>query len=101
MTGALALVELPFLFLTILFALLTANALRGGVFGRSMALIAAGAAIMAVGHLHLLVDSLFHVNIFQTLLGPAGSTAWVIALVASWGLTGFGFYSMYRVSQRA
>jgi hypothetical protein len=101
MTGPLALVELPFLLITVVFGILTANALKGGVFGRSMVLIASGAAVMGVGHLHLLAEALFNVNLFQTILGPVGSVVWIVALVASWGLSGFGFYSMYRVSQRA
>jgi hypothetical protein len=96
------LLELPFLLVGVVFAFLTAAALRGGVFGRGMALLAWGFLVMAIGHLHMQVSAMLGVNLFAALLGDtAGTLAWVAALVVTWGLSGLGFYSMYRVSRSA
>jgi hypothetical protein len=94
------LVELPFLFTSVVFGFLTARALRGGVFGRGMALIASGSLVMAIGHLHMQIDQLFGFNLFSWLLGPeVGAVAWFLALVTTWLLTGFGFYQMYAAGR--
>jgi hypothetical protein len=95
-----SLLELPFLLVGVVFAFVTAAALRGGVFGRGMAFLAWGFLVMAIGHLHMQVATLFGVNVFASLLGDtAGMMAWVAALMVTWGLSGLGFYSMYRVSR--
>jgi hypothetical protein len=106
MTGgasiAFGLLELPFLLVGIVFAFLTAAALRGGVFGRGMTLVAWGFLVMAIGHVHMQVEALLGVNLFATVLGPSlGTIAWVVALIVTWGFTGLGFYSIYRVSKSA
>jgi hypothetical protein len=41
--------ELPFLFISVFFAFLTANSLKGGKFGKGMKLMAWGFLVMAVG----------------------------------------------------
>jgi|HubBroStandDraft_1064217.scaffolds.fasta_scaffold06096_4 hypothetical protein len=71
--------ELPFLFIAVLFAFLTAYALKGGKFGKGIG-----------------------VNVFKTLLGSIrGSIAWFIALVVTWRLSGLGFYSNYKAGKGA
>lgn len=92
--------ELPFLLIAVYFAFRTAQVLRGGNFGRGMALIAAGALVMAVGHIHLQLLNFFDINIFASIFGDVGgSIVWFIALVITWGLTGAGFYNIYRASK--
>ena len=96
------LLELPFLLVGVVFAFMTAGALRGGVFGRGMTLVAWGFLVMAIGHIHMQLTDLFGINLFASVLGDTGGTlAWVAALVVTWGLSGLGFYSMYRVSRSA
>ena len=87
--------ELPFLLITVAFAFLTARNLRGGVFGRGMALLAAGFLIMAVGHLHLQLKHFFDLDIFTVLFDePVGSLAWFLAHVLTRALSAIGFYSI-------
>ena len=94
------LLEFPFLFLCVFFAFKTASALKGGVFGKGMNLMAWGFLVMAVGHLHMQVDHFFSFNLFNTLLGNiGGSLAWFIALVVTWTLSGLGFYNIYKASK--
>jgi hypothetical protein len=94
--------ELPFLFIAVLFAFLTAYACRGGKFGRGMTLMAWGFLVMAVGHLHMQIEHYYGINIFKTLLGQmSGSVAWFIALILTWGLSGLGFWSIYKASKGA
>jgi hypothetical protein len=94
--------ELPFLFISVFFAFLTAYALRGGKFGKGMTYMAWGFLVMAVGHLHMQIEHYYGVNIFKTVLGQAsGSVAWFIALIVTWGLSGLGFWSMYKASKGA
>lgn len=96
------LLELPFLLIAVYFAFRTANALKGGVFGRGMLLMALGATVMAVGHLHLLVIQMWNINIFGSIFGTTlGTVVWIVALIATWGLTGAGFYSIYKSSSAA
>jgi uncharacterized membrane protein YGL010W len=92
--------ELPFLLIAVYFAFRTARALKGGVFGRGMSLIAVGALVMAIGHLHMQVLAFFDFNLFDEILGNVfGSIVWIIALIVTWGLTGAGFYSIYKASR--
>jgi len=94
------LAELPFLFLAVFFALATAVALKGGAFGRGMNLIAWGFLVMAVGHLHMLVERLWGLNLFATAFGPSGgAVVWIVALISSWTLSWLGFHSLYRAAR--
>jgi hypothetical protein len=98
-SSAYALIELPALAVAVVFGFLTARALRGGRLGDGMALIAWGFLVMAVGHLHMQGEVLFGFNLFETLFGRSlGEAIWVIALLVTWTLTGFGFYRLYRAS---
>ena len=92
--------ELPFLLIAVVFAFLTATALRGGKFGKGMYLVAWGFVVMAVGHLHMQIEHFYGMNIFKSVLGEtAGTVAWFVALVATWGLSALGFYSIYKASK--
>ena len=92
--------ELPFLFITVLFAFFTAQALRGGVFGSGMRLIAWGFLVMGIGHLHMQVERFTGINLFGEILGDGGGkVVWIIALVITWTLSGLGFYAIYRTSK--
>lgn len=94
------LLELPFLFGCVYFAFRTAHALRGGIFGKGMRLLAWGFLVMAVGHLHLQIAEYTGFDIFRTLLGSlGGSILWVLALLLTWGLSGYGFYRIYRAAE--
>jgi hypothetical protein len=94
-----ALVELPALALAVVFGFLTARALRGGRLGDGMALIAWGFLVMAIGHLHMQGEVLFGFNLFASLFGQTvGQLVWVVALVVTWTLTGFGFFRLYKAS---
>ena len=93
--------ELPFILLAVFFCARTAQALRGGVFGSGMLFVSIGMIIMAVGHLHMQIEMLYHVNLFEFILGnSAGKIAWVAALLASWGFSGFGFFKIFAASGR-
>jgi hypothetical protein len=92
--------ELPFLFISVFFAFLTANALKGGKFGKGMTFMAWGFLVMAVGHLHMQIEHYYGFNLFKSLLGQiSGSIAWFAALILTWGLSGLGFYSIYKASK--
>jgi hypothetical protein len=92
--------ELPFLFISVFFAFLTANSLKGGKFGKGMKLMAWGFLVMAVGHLHMQIEHYYGYNLFQSVLGQMwGTVAWFAALILTWGLTGLGFYSIYKSSK--
>ena len=94
--------ELPFLFIAVFFAFMTAHAMRGGKFGKGMTFMAWGFLVMAVGHLHMQIEHYYGFNLFKTLLGQiSGSIAWFIALIVTWGLSGLGFYSIYKASKGA
>lgn len=93
------LMELPFLFVCIYFAFRTSAALKGGIFGKGMKLMAWGFLVMAVGHMHMQADHFFGINLFNSILGSTGGNiAWFIALVITWSLSGLGFYSIYKAS---
>jgi hypothetical protein len=95
----LAMLEIPFLGLALFYSLRTASALRGGIFGRGMALVAGGMLVMGIGHFLMLADTAFGIDLLSTYFGSMGSRAlWVTALVASWALTGTGFHSIYKAS---
>jgi len=97
-----AVMELPFLFISVIFAFLTAYALKGGKFGKGMNFMAWGFLVMAVGHLHMQIEHYYGINIFKSLLGQfSGSIAWFAALIVTWGLSGLGFYSIYKASKGA
>lgn len=95
-----SLMELPFLLIAVVFAFLTATALKGGKFGKGMYLVAWGFVVMAVGHLHMQIEHFYGVNIFKSVLGNTmGSIAYFLALVATWGLSSLGFHSIYKASK--
>lgn len=94
--------ELPFLFISVFFAFLTAYSMRGGQFGKGMKFMAWGFLVMAVGHLHMQIEHYYGFNLFRYLLGQfSGSIAWFVALIVTWGLSGLGFYSIYKASRGA
>ena len=94
--------ELPFLFISVFFAFLTAYALRGGRFGKGMTYMAWGFLVMAIGHLHMQIEHYYGINIFKQVLGQlSGSIAWFVALIVTWGLSGLGFWSIYKASKDA
>jgi len=94
------LMELPILILCVVFSFLTARNFKGGKFGKGMTYIAWGFLVMAIGHLHMQIEHHFGVNIFQNLMGElVGQIAWYLALLVTWGLSGYGFYSIYKMSK--
>ncbi len=99
-TNWFSLLELPFLLLGVIFAFITARSLRGGAFGIGMLFIAIGTLIMGVGHVNMIADDLWGFNIFNIVFGNAlGPVVFVIVLVFTWGLVGYGFYRIYRASR--
>lgn len=95
------LLEIPLLVIAVVFGFLTARALRGGRLGGGMILIAWGFLTMAIGHLHMQLDSFFGFSIFGFLFGDRGAgIAWVLALALTWTLTALGFFRLYRASHR-
>ncbi len=95
-----SLLELPFLLLGVIFAFFTARALRGGAFGTGMQLIAVGTLIMGIGHLSMTANNLWGFNLFNFLFGNTlGPILFVIALILTWGFTGFGFYRILKASR--
>ena len=100
MTDMFGLLELPFLFTTVCFAFLVARALRGGTFGFGMTLMAWGFLLMGLGHLNMQATRQLGVNAFHSLFGQAfGDVVWFVALIATWGLSGIGFYLIYSASR--
>ena len=94
--------ELPFLFIAVFFAFLTAYSMKGGLFGKGMKFMAWGFLVMAVGHLHMQIEHFYGFNLFKSVLGQlSGSIAWFVALVLTWGLSGLGFYSIYKAGKGA
>lgn len=94
--------ELPFLFIAVFFAFRTAQSLKGGAFGKGMLFIALGALVMGIGHLHLFIHAYTGFNLFNSLLGETiGEVVWVIALITTWVLTGYGFYSISQASRQS
>ncbi len=93
--------ELPFLFLCVVYSFKTAAALKGGVFGQGMNYLAWGFLVMAVGHIAMQINHVFHYDIFRQPFGTVtGSILWFIALMITWGLSAVGFYSIYKVSKQ-
>lgn len=94
--------ELPFLFIAVFFAFLTAYTLKVGRFAKGMKFMAWGFLVMAVGHLHMQIEHYYGFNLFQSVLGQMnGSIAWFGALILTWALSGMGFYSIYKASKGA
>ncbi len=92
--------ELPFLFLCIYYSFQTARALKGGIFGQGMNYLAWGFLVMAVGHIAMQVQHIFHYDVFRDTFGYVmGNTMWFIALIITWGLSAIGFYRIYKVSK--
>lgn len=96
----LGLLEIPFLAVAIGYSLRTASALKGGVFGRGMTLMAGGLVVMAIGHIIMMLEMYFGINVLDLVFGSVlGGILWVAALVLSWGLMGVGFHSIYAASK--
>ena len=92
--------ELPFLFLCIFFAFKTAAALKGGVFAKGMNYMAWGFLVMGIGHLNMQLDHFFNFNLIYEIFGSdVGLVVWFLALVATWSLSGFGFYKIFKASK--
>lgn len=93
-------VELPFLFTAVFFGFMTANALKGGVFGQGIRLMAWGFLVMGAAHFHLMVTRLFGYDLFAKVFGDVGGTFVVMVILAmTWTLSGLGFYRIYRISK--
>jgi hypothetical protein len=93
-------IELPFLLVSVFFAFATAHKFRNTRLGKGMRYLAWSFVVMAVGHLHMQVEQFTGINIFKSLLGPnAGLITWSIALLATWGLSAAGLYSIYNVGR--
>jgi hypothetical protein len=96
------LLEFPFLLLCIYFAFKTASSMKGGIFGQGMILLAWGFLVMAIGHFHMQIDHFFGINLFNNALGVSlGSVTYFVALLITWGLSGLGFYKIYKASKGA
>lgn len=96
----LSLMELPFLGVATGYSFRTARALKGGIFGRGMSLMAWGLLVMAIGHLLMISDTYFGVNVLTATLGIfIGNVVWVAALILSWALMGVGLNSIYVASR--
>lgn len=96
----LSIIEVPFLIIGVVFSFLTSAKLKGGKFGRGMKYLAWGFLVMAIGHIHMQMDHQMGFNLFNTLLGAViGKTAWFLALIVTWGLSSYGFYSIYKASK--
>ena len=97
-----AILELPFLLVSVFFAFATAAKMKDGKFGKGMKLLAWGFLVMAVGHLHMQVQQFTGINLFEYLLGKkSGSIAWSSALLVTWGLSALGLYYIYNASRGA
>ncbi len=93
--------EIPLLFMAVYFSFRTASALRGGVLGTGMTLLAWGFLIMGIGHAHMQLKMVFGIDIFAMAFGDLGGRiVWVIALMATWGLSALGLYKMYKASSQ-
>jgi hypothetical protein len=94
------LLEIPFLIFVIALSFIVSNSLKGGKFGAGMSLIAWGFLVMAIGHIHMQVEHITGYNLFQDLLGETGGRiSWFAALITTWGLSGLGFYKIYKASR--
>lgn len=94
------LLEVPFLLFVIVLSFVVANSLKGGKFGKGMSLLAWGFLVMAIGHIHMQIENITGTNLFNNLLGETGGTiAWFTALIATWGLTAWGFIKIYKASR--
>jgi hypothetical protein len=95
-----AIIELPFLLLSVFFAFATAGKMRDGKFGKGMRLLAWGFVVMAIGHLHMQVEQFTGINLLAIIFGKnIGGIAWSFALLATWGLSALGLYHIYSTSR--
>lgn len=93
--------ELPFLFICVYYSFRTAQALKGGVFGKGMNYLAWGFLVMAVGHIAMQIHNHFGYDVFRDPFGNAlGNVLWFVALIITWGLSALGFYNIYKVSKK-
>ncbi len=95
-----SILEIPFLVAVVILSFVVASSLKGGKFGKGMTLIAWGFLIMAIGHIHMQTEHLTGYNFFKNILGNTmGTTAWFAALLATWTLSGAGFYKLFQASR--
>lgn len=93
--------ELPILFLCVYYSFQTAKALKGGILGQGMNYLAWGFLVMAVGHIAMQIHNVFHYDVFRDPFGPTlGNVLWFVALIITWGLSAYGFFSIYNVSKK-
>lgn len=94
------LLEIPFLLFVIVLSFIVANSLKGGKFGAGMSLLAWGFLVMAIGHIHMQIEHITGVNLFNSTFGDiGGKIAWFTALIITWGLTAWGFIKIYKASR--
>ena len=103
------LLEIPFLFLTVVFAVLAAILLRSAEqvidtkkISRGMLALAVGYIIMGIGHLVMQANRLLNINVFNSLFGDVGGViAWYTALMLTWASSSLGFFWIIRSSIKA
>ncbi len=103
------LLEIPILFLTVLFAVVAAISLQSKEkvidkkkISKGMLALAIGYIIMGVGHLVMQTNRLMNTNVFNSLFGDTGGTfAWYIALILTWSSSCIGFYWIIQSSIRS
>lgn len=93
------LLELPFLAVAIFYSFLTAAALRGGIFGHGMFLMAWGMLVMAAGHILMMLNTYFGTDVLHAVFGGLGTILWVCALMLTWALMGIGLHRIYAASK--
>lgn len=95
-TQVFGMLELPFLFTAVVLAFMVAIKLRYSAFGRGMLYVAWGFVVMAIGHVHMLIEQSAHVNLLDSLLGALwGPIVWIVALMVTWALSAYGFLRIY------
>lgn len=93
--------ELPFLFTAVLLAFMVAIKLRDSAFGRGMLYVAWGFVVMAIGHIHMLIEQSAHVNLLDSFLGVLwGPIVWIVALMVTWALSAYGFLQIYWAAKK-
>ncbi len=103
------LIEIPTIFLTVIFAVVAAISLRSTEqiidkkkMSRGMFALAIGYIIMGIGHLVLQANRLMNINVFNSLFGDTGGViAWYTALILTWSSSSSGFYWIIHSSIKA
>ncbi len=103
------LLEVPFLLVTVVFAIRASRACRGPspaldpqLLGRGLGLLTIGFVFMGIGHLLMQTEASLGVDPLVALLGPGlGPTVWYVTLVLTWGFSCLGFYQILNASVEA